>query len=374
MLTVATILLVIVIGTLRGGRTASNDRRPEPASRGVRQRPSTDDDPTGVAEVSRILLSDECRALAETARSKEDAWLRTASARDPLGDRTTCLDAKKAAADYFDNCFGKAKIDRRRIAEARARLVPPDWCESPTFVHDKLRERGQDQVASCSKLVAERNRLLWSWRSSRPAGETDLTGRSRDRNQCLQIKTLTEEFNDRCAAFLDPAADRPQAPTEDLCDRASMDRSVDRSAIAEIRFRISEPRKATAPAAAARSVEQTDSAGGVSEPAVEEALKRKYAASKIRVTGYRGRKWLQVEIVDAPILAALENAPTYERDKRSLEIAAAARDALEAPAGAPPSPYETYFIQLGGSRPEDHARSVGGVSFRWKDLPAAASR
>jgi hypothetical protein len=71
---------------------------------------------------------------------KVEAWARTTTDTDAVGDKASCLEAKRLTERLARHC---------RLAEP---AVHPDWCESQSYVHPRVlllrRERARKKVGA----------------------------------------------------------------------------------------------------------------------------------------------------------------------------------------------------------------------------------
>ncbi len=78
-------------------------------------------------ETSKPGMPDDCKQMLVTLYEKVEAWAKTTTETDAIGDKTSCLAAKSYSAKVNEHC----------------RLVPEisfyaQWCESQSFVHPRV--------------------------------------------------------------------------------------------------------------------------------------------------------------------------------------------------------------------------------------------
>lgn len=87
-------------------------------------------------------MPSDCLDLLASLYDKVEAWARTTTDTDAVGDKASCLEAKRLSERVARHC---------RIVSSAEPAVHPDWCESQSYVHPRVlllrRERARKKVS-----------------------------------------------------------------------------------------------------------------------------------------------------------------------------------------------------------------------------------
>jgi len=137
---------VVVVVACRGkpnasaGAAAPAPAAPaRPSSESAASVPAQD---SSAASGSRPAMPADCIDLLSALSDKIEAWARTTTDTDAIGDKASCLEAKRLTQAAARHC---------RIVGSGEPAVHPDWCESPSYVHPRVlllrRERARKKVS-----------------------------------------------------------------------------------------------------------------------------------------------------------------------------------------------------------------------------------
>jgi len=213
-LAILVIIAAFIIGTLHRSerppsRGVSETAAPvsnKPAAPRLPKKPATVASPERSDSPPKPAMPADCMEMLGKLQDKVEAWARTTTETDAIGNKGLCLDAKTYTVRVAEHCLSLCDTTNLEA-----------WCESPTYVHPEVLLGRRARLRTCTDLADKRDALLGLWLRSAPSADG-----IKNRGACLEVKDLTEQFNRECAGV---GGMRAQEIPAGWCESASFDPS-----------------------------------------------------------------------------------------------------------------------------------------------------
>ncbi len=90
---------------------------------------------------SRKAMPNDCKEMLPALYEKVEAWAKTTTDTDSIGDKASCLEAKRFSEEVARHCD---------LVAANEPAVHPEWCESQSYIHPHVlvlrRERARNKA------------------------------------------------------------------------------------------------------------------------------------------------------------------------------------------------------------------------------------